>query len=89
MTPNDPHGDSETFPRANVAELEGLVSKNIWSVVNRRYLPKDANILGARFVLTLKESGSHNKMPKARFVAQGHLEKDKEVPVHNTTNLRQ
>lgn len=42
-----------------------------------------------RFVLTLKEFGTHNETPKARYVAQGHMDKEKEFLVHNTTILRQ
>ena len=90
LTPNDPECDSETIRPAKFAEVEGLVSKSTWTVVDRKDLPKDANILGGRFVLTLKEFGSHNETPKVWCVAQGHFDKDKdkECLVHNTTNLR-
>ena len=58
-------------------------------MVDRRELAKDANILGGRFVLTLKEYDTHNETPKALYVVQGHKDKDKEFLVHNTTNLHQ
>lgn len=45
--------------------------------MKRQGLPKDANILGGRYFLTIKEFGTGNETPKARYFAQGHLVKVK------------
>lgn len=57
--------------------------------MEREDLPRDVSILGGRFVLTSEEYRLHNETPKARYVAQSNLNKDKEFLGHNTTNLRQ
>lgn len=44
---------------------------------------------GGRFVHTLKHVGSPDEKPKARYVAQGHKDKDKPFVVHNMSTLRQ
>ena len=51
--------------------------------------PKDANILGGRFVCTLKNKETDKEKAKARNVAHGHREKEKPFIVHNVTTLRQ
>lgn len=46
-------------------------------------------MLGGRFVLALKNAGTENEKPKARFVAQGFADKEKDYLIHNVTSLRQ
>lgn len=48
----------------------------------------DANVLGGRFILAIKNVGSPDEMAKAREIAQGHKEKDKPYMVHETATLR-
>ena len=40
-------------------------------------------------MLTIKGFGTDEENPKAPFVVQGHMDKDKEFIMHNTPNLRQ
>ena len=89
LGPGDPAANTERFREAKFSEVQGLQDRNTWTVMDRRDLAKDANILGGRFVLTLKDFGTHNEKPKARYVVQSHKDKDKEFLVHNATNLRQ
>jgi len=58
-------------------------------VVPKDEVPSNANILGGRFVLALKDVGTKGEIAKARYVVQGHRDKEKNLLVHNTTNLRQ
>lgn len=89
LSPGDPVGDSDQFRQANQLQVESLEDRETWVVVYMRELPTDANIIGGRFVLTIKECGTHNATPKARYVGQGHKNREKEFLVHSTTNLRQ
>ena len=52
-------------------------------------LPKNGTVLGVRFVLTLKKAGTKDKTPKARFVAQGFSDREKDFIIHNVTSLKQ
>ena len=89
LSPSDPNRDSDYFRNAKASEVDGLARRGTWIVVKKKDLPRDANPLGGRFVLTIKGFGTEEEKPKARFVVQGHMDKDKEFMVHNTTNLRQ
>ena len=89
LSPRDPAGDSKMFRSENIAEVEGLVSRKTWKVMKIQRLQKDANILGGRFVRIIMEFGTQSETPKALYVAQGHLHKNKEFFLHNTTKLRQ
>ena len=51
-------------------------------------VPSDANILGGRFVLSIKNKNTKEEVAKARFVVQVHRDKDKTQLVHTSTNLR-
>ena len=85
----NPISNSEIFEKAKQAEINGLKDRGTWTVLKRSELQPDSNILGGRFVLTLKNSGLQTERAKARFVAQGHRDLDKEYMVHNLTTLRQ
>jgi len=50
---------------------------------------RTANIIGGRFVYTLKQVGTAVEFAKARFVAQGHRDKAKWYVVHNLATMRQ
>ena len=56
--------------------------------VRREEMLESASILGGRFACTMKNVGTESEKRKARYVAQGH--KDKEMPfiVHNIKTLR-
>lgn len=42
-----------------------------------------------RFVLTIKNQNTAQEVFKARFVVQGHPDRNKNILVHTSTNLRQ
>lgn len=44
----------ECFLQAKTTEIEGLGVQNVWEKVNETELPLNANIVGGRFVLSLK-----------------------------------
>jgi hypothetical protein len=63
---------NEKFMAAKQKEIEGLISRNTWKVVERSKVKTDANILNGRFVPTIKNIGTDEEFYKARYVLQGH-----------------
>ena len=52
-------------------------------------MPDNANILGGRFVLAIKQPNIPTEVAKARYVAQGCGDREKPFIVHNLSTLRQ
>lgn len=55
----------------------------------RQDLDDKANILGSRFVLTIKHKGIDDEFFRARLIVQGHLDREKEFLVHTSTTISQ
>lgn len=72
LKPNDPRSSSQKFTEAMKVEIDGLMSRGAFKIVESQTLPSDANILGARFVLAIKNVGTAEEKHKARYVVQGH-----------------
>jgi len=51
-------------------------------------VPDNANVLGARFVLAIKQPNTPTEVAKARYVGQGCGEREKPFIVHNLSTLR-
>ena len=79
---------AEKFAEAKKKEIQGLIDRNTWKVVLKRDVPVDANVLGGRLVLAIKDEGTRNEVWKARFVVQGYRDKPKTSLVHNNPNVR-
>ena len=88
LPPNTPQGDEPRFVAAKEKEIKGLQANGTYEVVFKEDVPSDANILGGRFVLSIKNKNTKEEVAKARFVVQGHRDKDKNQLVHTSTNLR-
>ena len=54
-----------------------------------KQLPRGVNVLGGPFVYALKNVGLNNEQPKARYVAQGHKDRQKLFIVHIIPKSRQ
>ena len=89
IEPSDPRANSEVFTTAKKREVEGLERRGVWKKVFKNSLPPRPNMLGGRVVLTLKKAGTSSETPKARFVAQGFSDRNKDFIIHNVTSLRQ
>lgn len=85
---NSPRAQKEDVFKAKQAEIHGLQQKQIWRTINRCDVPTGSNILGGRFVLTLKHVGSPSEGAKARYVSQGYRDSHKNIIVHDTAVLR-
>ena len=89
IQPNDPRSKYERFRAAKKKELEGLIEKGTWKIVCKSEVPENANILGGRFVLAIKDEETNDEVWKARFVVQGYRDKLKTSLVHDTATPRQ
>ncbi len=89
LHPADRRARSGLFDDAKAKELEGLARRGFYEVVLREDVPAGANVMGGRFVLAIKNVGTGEEVYKARFVVQGHTDAEKNLLVHNSTNLKQ
>ena len=85
----DARNSDPRFLPAKKKELEVLLKCGTWKVVCKEDVPPNANVIGGRFTLCIKNAETNNPLLKARFIAQGHLDKEKDTIVHNTTTLQQ
>lgn len=58
-------------------------------MVDRREVGKNANILGGRFVLTIKNIEIERPSHKARLADQGHADRDIEMIINTARTIRQ
>lgn len=88
ITGNDPRRWKEEFIEANTKEIDGLVLKGAFTIVNMSLILNDANMLGERLVLVVKNLGAMNKVSKARSVAQSNADFEKNMVVHASNGIR-
>ena len=89
LHPSDPRCKFPEFAEASRKEIKGLVDRGTWKIALKKNFPKGANILSGRYVLVIKNVETDKPVLKARFVVQDHKDKDKNILIHNPTNLRQ
>jgi len=89
VLPGDPRVRTTRFREAALKEVGGLRDRGTFTTVREADVPRAANIIGGRFVYTLKQVGTAGECAKARFVAQGHRDKAKWYVVHNLATMRQ
>lgn len=58
-------------------------------MVVRQKIEEGANSLGCRFVLAIKNKRTDRELFKARYVFQGHLDKETDTLVHNASTVSQ
>ena len=85
----DPRLNTTRFRDAALKEVAGLRDRSAFHAVPTTDVPPQANVIGGRFLYSLKHVGTPEEMAKARFVAQGHRDKAKWFVVHNLATLRQ
>ncbi len=87
------HMDPRTrFLEANKArelEIENLVRRGTWEMVLEEDVPKDANMITGSFFVTFEDVETEKPTFKARFVAHGNRDSDKDQFVHDSTTVRQ
>lgn len=93
ITKDVPNDDSRLktarFQGAAIKEVDGLRDRDTFEKVKLKDVPKNANVISRRFVYILKNVGTADELPKARFLAQGHRDKAKDFVVHDLAVLPQ
>jgi len=89
VLPGDPRIGTTRFREAALKEVGGLRDRGTFTTVREADVPRSANVIGGRFVYTIKQVGTAGEFAKARFVAQGHRDKAKWYVVHNLATMRQ
>lgn len=84
---NDPRGNQPDCIEAKCNEVQGLQKRQIWSVAKGHDISASANVIGGRFILTLKNYQTPNEQPKVRYVAQGYRDRYKPLQVHDASTL--
>lgn len=72
-------------------EMRGLIERGTFNVIHRRdvyKLYKRRTIVDGRFVLAVKNAHLDNETAQARFLVQWHTDIERELLVHNSTNLQ-
>lgn len=87
ITGDGPRQRINAFQKAEKVGITGLLRQKAFEIVNEDEIPHDANILGARIVLALKNVGAPNESCKARFIAQGHTYRHENVLVDTSVNI--
>ena len=80
--PND-----RRFDAAKKNEINGLLNRGAFELVHKSLVPKGANILRGRFVLAIKEPDTDKETLKARFVIQGHRDREKKTMVKESPTV--
>jgi hypothetical protein len=87
ITPDNPR--TEKFEEATRKEIQGLTDRGIWRVVAKEEVSDNANMLGERFFLAIKDEGTDKEVWQAHFVVQGYCDHLKTSLVHDTATSRQ
>lgn len=87
IEPHDPR--AALFGDAKRKEIQGLIDRGTWKIVLKDEMPNNANVLGGRFVLVIKDGGTGNEIWKARYVVQGFRDRLKTSLVHDAATARQ
>jgi hypothetical protein len=77
------------FAESKTKEIQGLLDRGTFEIVEKGMIPDGANILGGRFVLALKDEGIEHEIWKARFVVQCYRDKIKKSLVHDAAISKQ
>jgi hypothetical protein len=77
------------FTDAKKKEIQGLLERGSFQVVEKSSIPSKDNVLGGRFVLALKHEGTSREVWKARFVVQGYRDQLKKSLEHDTATSKQ
>lgn len=69
-------------------EVDGLLSRGTFEVVNRIKVPSSANFFPCKFFLAIKSESNANIRHKARFFIGGHRDRHKYFLVHSTRTIQ-
>lgn len=76
------------FIAAKNKEVEGMKMRKVWKKMDSSSVPENANIVGGRFVLTLKNFSTPEETAKVRYFAQGYKNSLKNMLAHAVASFR-
>lgn len=85
---SDPRSKNRELSEIIKEEVRGLSDRGTFKVTLHEEVPTDSNVLPGRFVLAIKSTEDGEVKYKARFVTDGHRDKQKHLMVHNSANLQ-
>lgn len=88
LKPRDPRCSSPEATKAKQKEIAELIKRGTWKIVLMEDIPKNSNVMNGRFVMAIKDIETDKPFYKARFVVQGHRDREKDNLVHNSTTVR-
>lgn len=89
LTPNDSRSWMPEPDDAKKKGVTGLMDRKAFEVVLKEDVPPNVNILEGLFVLALKNIGNNNEKFKVCFVMPRRTDAEKNMPVHNSSNVKQ
>ena len=69
-------------------EITRLLNRKAFAFVNEKEIPPESNILGGRIILAIKNPNTPTERYKARFIVQGHKDREKEFLIHTSKTIR-
>lgn len=88
LDPDDPRIKSVKMKAAIKNEVEGLMARKTFRVVEKRHVPPKSNVLPCKFVHAIKSDVEENLRYKARLVVGGHRDRRKDFLVHSTQTIQ-
>lgn len=88
LEPGDKRANQPEFKGAKMKEIEGQIERGAFEIVLKDELPENANILGSRFVLSIKENRTNKEVFKTRYVVQGDKDTEKNLLVYTSSNIK-
>ena len=61
----DPRNKDPRFDEVKRKEINGLIERGTWKIVAKDEVPENANVMGGRFVLAIKDEGTDKEVWKA------------------------
>lgn len=85
---HDPRARSPVCDQPVKDELDGFSSKKVFDTVRKTYVPAFANIQSGSCLRGIRNPGSKERVYNARFVVQGHRDRENRSFVHDTATLQ-
>jgi hypothetical protein len=80
---------SAPFAQSRQKELNGLLEKGVFQVVDARDVPAGVRIFNSRFVDEIKDQGTDKAFEKSRLVVQAYKDAGKDMVLTQSPTIQQ
>jgi hypothetical protein len=77
-----------TYVDSRTKEINGLLEKGVFEIINISAVPKGVRIFGSRFVDELKNPGTEQAFEKSRLVVQAYNDQEKELVLTQSPTIQ-